>query len=327
MKNFYNNILIAAGALMVMVTIYACTDNNYDIWKNGTPGYLVNIVSSESYVSGTFDLGTRTIDYDSVHVYVAYEFPPIKTKFDRILVRKKLFSQSDELLATGEGVALTETPANVEVSFETISSLFENVPFPQDSLKPGYYFQINTIMFLENGDSVTATSGNYNVTLNLSGFCPLPVVRTGIWTARNNGTSFTKDVIIRNPSPFVTDDEGRYWLSDFGLDWSTWNDVWYSLEFKLECPRGDNPNQYFINLMPEGNYDTGTALTSTDRSGSSASKTVRVMPYQYKSDTEAYGYYDAETEQIVFKNVSVVDSWWNTDNHTVDLIYKYKGPE
>lgn len=313
---------IALGLIMA----FSCTENKYDLWNSASAGYLVNIDAADSYISGTYDLGTRTITYDSVYLYVAYDFPAITTTFDQIVVRKSLYSESDVLMATQDIAVVTELPTSLEVYYETAADLFDDFPFSPDSLKTSYYFTLSTIMYLPNGDSITTTSGNYEVATNLTGFCPLPTLPVGIWTAKNNETSFSKDVIIRNPSPYAEDDEGRYWLSDFGLDWSNWSDMWYTIEFTLECPRGDNDNQYYINLVPGGS-DPGTDLTSVDRTGVTVTKSVRIMPYQYDEDTEAYGYFDTETQQLVFSNVSVVDSWWNSDNHTVDLVFKYKGPE
>lgn len=315
-----------AGIIGILLISIACTENEYGLWDEASSGYIVNINSSGAYVSGTFDLSTNTIDYDSVYLYLEYEFPTIPDGFEYIKIQKEIYSESDELLISGEVSQVSALPDTVLIEYGSVEELFGDIDFSPDSMKTGYYMQMTTMMYRTNGDSIVSLTGNYTFTPSLSGFCEVPTLPAGTWVAKNNTSSFTKEIVIESPSPHTADDEGRYWLSDFGLDWSTWSDVWYTLEFKLECPRGDNDSQYHIVLMPNGIYDAGVTQTGKDRDGTTAEKTIRVMPYEYGADTEAYGYYDDEKKQIIFENVSVVDSWWNTDNHTVDLTFTYKAP-
>ncbi len=141
----------------------------------------------------------------------------------------------------------------------------------------------------------------------------------GNWEAKNESSGYTKTVELHRPSPFQSVDDGRYWISDFGLDWSNWRDYWYTIEFKLKCPEGDDP-RYIIDLWGSG-YDTGQDWTDVDHTGSTVTKQVRVMPYVYTS--AAVGYYDPATQVITFENVPLTDNWWNADRHTVNLTFTF----
>lgn len=145
------------------------------------------------------------------------------------------------------------------------------------------------------------------------------LIPTGKWLASNNTTGFTKMVELKRPSPFYAEDDGRYWISDFGLDWSNWYDYWYTVEFKLKCPEGDNTD-YIIDLFGNG-LDSSNEQTGINRFGEEETKAIRVMPYIYSSSV--VGYYNPETYTITFKDVPLTDAWWAADNHTVDLTFKY----
>ncbi len=143
----------------------------------------------------------------------------------------------------------------------------------------------------------------------------------GSWEARNDDTGFTKTVYLYRPSPFRSTDDGRYWISDFGLDWSSWHDYWYTTEFKLKCPQDGDP-RYIIDLIGDG-LDTGESQTDTDHTGTEVTKDIRIMPYIYSGDAVAY--YDPGTQVVTFVNVPLTDDWWGADNHTVNLTFTYLG--
>jgi len=162
-------------------------------------------------------------------------------------------------------------------------------------------------------DEFTATAS-----VNLIESVTIP---TGIWEATNDDTGFTKMVQIYRPSPFRETDDGRYWITDFGLDWSSWTDYWYTTEFKLICPQEGDP-RYIIDMIGDG-LDTGESQTDTDRTGTEVTKDIRIMPYIYSGDAVAY--YDPDNQVISFVNVPLTDAWWGADNHTVNLTFTYQG--
>lgn len=143
----------------------------------------------------------------------------------------------------------------------------------------------------------------------------------GRWLATNDDTGFSKEIVIERPSPYRSVDDGRYWLSDFGLDWSSWYDNWYTTEIRLVCPAAGE-TAYAIEMVGLG-LDTGETRTDTDRFGATVTKSVRIMPYIYSGT--ATGYYDPATETITFEAVPLTDAWWGADNHTVSLTFTYLG--
>lgn len=200
------------------------------------------------------------------------------------------------------------TQAALLESFDLNSTLVEH----GDAVNYKFYIKA------DNGETYLLDEVDNTVIISLMEPVILP---TGNWTATNNITGFSKTVELQRPSPFQTEDDGRYWLSDFGLDWSNWYDWWYTVEFKIRCPEGADP-RYIIDLFGSGS-DTGTNQTDTDRFGTEVTKLIRVMPYIY-SGTKV-GYYDPSTETITFKDVPLTDAWWSADNHTVDLTFTYQG--
>ncbi len=167
--------------------------------------------------------------------------------------------------------------------------------------------------YTEMLDEVTVTAS-----VNLIEAVTIPL---GDWEARNDDTDFTKTVQIHRPSPFRTTDDGRYWITDFGLDWSNWHDYWYTIEFKLLCPVEGDP-RYIIDLFGAG-LDTGQEQTDIDHTGTEVTKDIRIMPYIYSGS--AVGYYDPDAQVISFVNVPLTDAWWGADNHTVNLTFTYLG--
>ncbi len=169
-----------------------------------------------------------------------------------------------------------------------------------------------------NGETALLDQMIQTITVNLIEDVTLPL---GSWVAVNNDTGFTKTVVLHRPSPFQSVDDGRYWITDFGLDWSSWHDYWYTAEFKLQCPQEGDP-RYIIDLFGSG-MDTGQEQTDIDHTGTEVTKDIRIMPYIYSGT--AVGYYDPDTKVISFVNVPVTDAWWGADNHTVNLTFTYEG--
>jgi hypothetical protein len=319
------NIILTILILAQISFHNSCTNNEFELLDGAKPGYLVTLDPIESFVSGAWDLSTATIIYDSVYFYAQYNFPEILADINYIIIRKELYDDLDNLLSSTNLDQINQLPHSLIYEYNTIEELFDGLNYPTDSLKPDYYFSFNTVAYLPNGDSIKSSNGVYNLVPSLSGFCPLPDIPSGIWTAKNHDTEFTVEVVIRNPSPYVAEDDGRLWISNFGMDWSGWNDKWYTIEFKLNCPKSGDP-RYVIELLPDGNWGIGD-WTGIDRTGAEVTKEVYIMPYLYTDDTESIGYYDPDIQEIRFENVSLYETWWNLDNHTVNISFKYKGPE
>ena len=194
-------------------------------------------------------------------------------------------------------------------------------------------FGIEDEVLLGDGDALSyriyATGNGVKYMLGeVTGTAALTVMEAetlplGRWLATNDDTGFSKEIVIERPSPFRSVDDGRYWLSDFGLDWSSWYDNWYTTEIRLICPAAGETN-YGIEMVGLG-LDTGVDRTDTDRFGATVTKPVRIMPYIYSGT--AIGYYDPDTETITFEAVPFTDAWWGADNHTVNLTFTYLGTD
>ncbi len=307
----------------------SCVENEYEMLDLAKSGFRVNMVA-DSYIEATYDLSTNTLEYDSVYFYIEFDIPQLSTQFSQLELHKILHDKEGNVVEDYIYNTLSPEDLPVKTLYEStlLEDLYEGFNFHKDSLKPDYTFEFKAIMKLADGSILEYRDGSHVNTPFLNGFCPLPVIPSGEWTAKNMNTQFSKTVTITTPSPHYLDgngqviDDGRFWLSDFGLDWSTWRDVWYSIEFKLNCPKGDDP-RYVIQLLPGGVWNTGVPMTDFDHNGELATKDIRVMPYLYE-DNSIVGYYDPEFQRISFENVPVIDSWWGIDNHTVNLTFTYK---
>lgn len=317
LKKIYLLLLIAG-----MVLINSCVKNEYDMLDDAKMGFRVNM-TADSYVEASYDLSSGILSYDSAYVSVLYDIPDLSSDFTVLELHKLIRDEDEVILDDYMYASFEKADLPLDTLFETsdIDVLFEGLTFPKDSIKPGLEIVFNAVMKMADGSELNYLYGTYSITPVLNGFCPLPDLPSGEWTAVNNNTMFSKTVTIMTPSPFVDVDDGRYWISDFGLDWSTWDDVWYGLEFKLDCPKGNDP-RYVIKLMPDGVYDTGLNWTATDRDGVEVTKNARVMPYAYE-DNNIVGYYDPDTRKLTFEDVPLIDTWWATDNHTVNLTFTY----
>ncbi len=311
--------LIISSLLMII----SCVKNEYDLLDSAKLGFRLTM-TADSYLEATYDISSKELTYDSTYVSVQYEIPELTSDFSVIELHKIIKDQDeievdDYIYATFQKADL---PVDTLYTTSDTDELYEGLTFPKDSLKPGYTIEFRSVMKMNDGSELIYLYGSYSIVPVLNGFCPLPDLPSGLWTAVNNNTMFSKTVTIMTPSPFVDVDDGRYWLSDFGLDWSTWHDLWYSIEFKLDCPKGSDP-RYVVNLLPGGNWDTGEDWTAIDHTGTEATKHIRIMPYQYE-DPNIVGHYDPDTQKLTFEDVPVLDSWWNTDNHTVNLTFTFK---
>lgn len=312
-------ILLIMPSLLI---INSCVKNDYDMLEEAKLGFRLTM-TADSYVEATYDISTKELTYDSTYVSVQYDIPELTSDFS-VLELHKMIVDPDEIVVDDYILASFEKavlPVDTTFSTSDIDELFEGLTFKKDSIKPEYTIQFKALLKMNDGTELEYLYGTYDIVPVLNGFCPLPNLSSGTWTAVNNNTMFTKSVTIMTPSPHQDFDDGRYWLSDFGLDWSTWHDVWYSIEFKLDCPRGNDP-RYVVKLMPGGVYDCGVDWTAINHEGVEVTKPMRVMPYAYE-DSDIVGYYDPDTKKLTFEDVPLVDTWWNTDNHTVNLTFTY----
>jgi len=306
----------------ILVIISSCIKNEYDLLDSAKLGFRLDM-TADSYLEATYDISTKTLTYDSTYVSVQYEIPELTSDFSEIELHKIVKDIDDIIVDDYIYATFEKNDLPLDTLFTTSNTdvLYQGLSFSKDSLKPGYTIEFNAIMKMNDGSELNYLYGTYSIVPVLNGFCPLPSLPSGEWVAVNNNTMFTKTVTIVTPSPFVEVDDGRFWISDFGLDWSTWHDLWYTIEFKLDCPTGNDP-RYVIKLMPGGNWNTGVSMTDIDHTNTEVTKDIRIMPYQYE-DNNIVGHYDPNTEKITFEDVPLVDTWWDTDNHTVNLTFTY----
>lgn len=309
-------------AVVTLILINSCVENNYEILDEANPGFWVELYAT-SYVEATKDISTNSLNYDSVDVSVRFDIPELSRDFASLELRKMIVDVEGNIIESVVYASFDKQSLPVDTSFlaNSLDELFYGLSFSPDSLSPEYLFDFEAVLIQEDDSELTYVSGAYTLIPVLNGFCPLPILPNGIWLAKNNNSQYTSSITIQTPSPYQDNDDGRFWLSEFGLDWSNWSDVWYSIEFKVKCPVGNDP-RYVIELMPDGIYDTGETLTATDRTGAEVTKTVRIMPYAY-ADSKIVGHYDDNKQEITFEDVPLVDTWWNSDNHTVNLTFKY----
>lgn len=134
-----------------------------------------------------------------------------------------------------------------------------------------------------------------------------PVLPEGKWLAKNITSGFTSDVYL------VQTGTNTFWVSDFGLDWSNWDDYWYTTEFSVTCD-GD------VVLDGEGRDNPTDFEIPAEVDASARTYGIRVMPYRALSGTAVY---DAVNKIISFTDVAVTDEWWGADNHTINLTFTF----
>ena len=304
------------GAYTVKVTAY---NGNY---KTKTKEITINLYSFEDDLTVNtteeieLDIERDVCDPDnSLSFNLEFDVTDAHSILDKLYVVR---SYSSAILGDYE-VADTLVSTSINYTYTSQADLLESFGITagteindEDALTYSLY-GIGNNGYTELLDEVSATAS-----VNLIEAVTIPL---GAWEARNDDTDFTKTVQIHRPSPFRTTDDGRYWITDFGLDWSNWHDYWYTIEFKLICPQGGDP-RYIIDLFGAG-LDTGQEQTDIDHTGTEVTKAIRIMPYIY-SDTPV-GYYDPDAQVISFVNVPLTDDWWGADNHTVNLTFTYLG--
>ncbi len=308
-----------------LAILYSCVKNEFDLLDTSEPGFWLDLYAT-TYVEATIDLNLDTLVYDSVNVSVQYVIPELTRDFNALELHKRIVNSDGDIIEDYIYATFSKESLPLDTTFiaNSVAELYEGLDFSPDSLDPELAIEFEAILKLSDGTEMHYLYGEYILIPVLNGFCSLPEIPTGNWLAKNNNTLYTRTVWVEKPSPvFTGEDDGRALITDFGLDWSNWEDVWYCIEFKIICPVGNDP-RYVIELLPDGNYDPGPTWTGTGRSGAEETKLIRVMPYAYEDNT-IVGYYDAENQEIIFEDVPLIDTWWGADNHTVNLTFTYIG--
>ena len=304
------------GAYTVKVTAY---NGNY---KKKTREISINLYSFEN------DLEVNTTGNMILDIEMDACSPDNSLSFDLDFYIADDFSILDKVYVVRDfsspilgdfSVTDTVETSGVNYNYTTQAALLESFGITE-SILLNDNDEVNYRLYAigNNGETVLLDEVNAAFSVNIIESVTLP---TGTWQAVNDDTGFTKEVTLHRPSPFRSFDDGRYWISDFGMDWSSWHDYWYTTEFKLKCPEQGDP-RYIIDLIGDG-LDTGEDMTDTDHTGTEVTKAVRIMPYVY-SDA-AVAYYDPQTQVITFENVPLTDYWWGADSHTVNLTFTFTG--
>ncbi len=305
---------------IVGLVTYSCVENEYELLDSSSSGFWVELWP-ESYVEATKDLNLNTLVYDSVNVAIRFNIPELTSDFAAIELHKIVIDPDGNEIEDFIYASFARESLPVDTSYlaESVEELYAGLEFKADSMKPEYSIKFKASMLLRDGSVIEYVSGEYSLVPSLNGFCPLPILPNGDWLAKNIDSQFTKTVEIATPSPFVDEDDGRIWISDFGLDWA-WDDRWYALEFKLKCPRGDDP-RYVVEILSSDLYESDYSVTGTGPAGDEETKDVRLVPFYYNDDNIT-AYYDADKQEISFENVPIAESWWS-NSWTVNLSFTY----
>lgn len=223
-------------------------------------------------------------------------------EYSSLGLSKILLNEDDEEISGTVALNHIAADESTSLSIDSGEALFEGLSFDQDQVEEGHYFRFLPFGILPNGE--VEEFGNaveifpvYNEELSPQS------LETGVYTAVNTDTGFTKDVQI-----LWDDTKQLYYITDFGLDWSKWDDFWYGVYFSLEPGESGVSN---IGFPGEGE-DTGTSLNMKADNGTRESRELRLMPYAYKEGSST-GTFDPETQKLIFENISVTETWWQED--------------
>ena len=321
MKNiFYKNILLIGAILLLMLS---CTKTEWDDISDIKPGFGVINTSSDYEVTLTKDLSSDTIDYSDLSIELVYFFNTKIMDVSKAGFLKIIMDENGEYVETVADTSFTDLSDTIRININTKKKLFENMAFHPDSIRSGFAFIFKPYLISGDNDTTFAAYGDYVVSPEYVNFCDLPEIPLGIYEAHNKATGFKKDVEILWME--VSPDVWFYVITDFGLDWNGWDDFWYGTNFSLACPLpGDS--RFVVELSGWGIDMGGTVLEMENDDGVLESRPLRIMPWVYDSESPDVGYYDEVAMQFTFKNVQVLDTWWNIDNHLIEEVtFTYKG--
>ena len=209
----------------------ACTRVEWKEVDTLKPGYLAFSDSSKVNLVLTRDDYSGEVTYDPVDIRMQFYFTSQATGFKKVGVTRILQDENYEPVASCEQVAVTNLSDTLKINILSRDSLFRGFSFAPDSIRSGWSFLFKTFMVLDSGDTIVSSRGDYLATPVYMNFCTLPEIPNGTWEVFNKATGFKKDVEIKYME--VYPDVWFYVITDFGIDWSTWNDFWYGTDFSL----------------------------------------------------------------------------------------------
>jgi hypothetical protein len=312
--------LIFLPAILILA---CCTQVEWTDIQTLKPGYIALSDSSQVSLVLTRDDISGAVTYDPVDIRLRFFFSSQTGGIKTAGITKLLQDENNETVASADQALFTDLSDTVRIDIESMDSLFRGLDFNPDSIRSGYSFLFKTFLELQSGDTIVSSRGDYQVVPQYLNFCTIPEIPLGIYEAHNKATGFKKDVEVRYielaPAYFM------YVITDFGIDWSNWNDFWYGTDFTLGCPlAGDD--RFVVKLAAWGIDLSSIRIEMENDLGEPETRPLRIMPWTYADDSPDIGYYDASAQQFIFKNVKVRDTWWNIDNRTIqEVTFTYKG--
>ncbi|WP_299664667.1 hypothetical protein [uncultured Polaribacter sp.] len=282
---------------------YNMLEFNVD-YTASSSGHVDYVRISETNVTAEVDINlTFTISADANDA----------EEYTNIGLMKHLFN--DNGVEIGTAIAMENIAINTEttLSITDIETLFEGIDYGYNTnLDAAYTFSFTAFALTDMMETVIMndvfeTTATFQVRI-------LPVLQTGTtWIVTNNNTGFSKEVQLFSVQEEFGIPSSEYFFTDFGIDWSWWNDFWYSTSFALDFPEVDG-NPYVITLggtsgdmdaFYDGVADDGVTIEN---------RKLRLMGYTYK-DGSVKGHYDETTGDITFTGVNILDWWWGADSH------------
>jgi len=317
---------ISIPIFLLIATLFllmACTKTSWKEIGNIKPGFGVFTDSSSYTVVLTKDRDADTVDYSTLEINLKYFFKLQIEDYSEAGILKSLQDENGADIETVPLAKFNDVSDTIKIDIHNKTQLFEGMAFNPDSIRNGYAFVFRSYVLTMDADSVFTAYGDYAVTPEYINFCDIPEIPIGIYEAYNKATGFKKDMEVRYIE--VIPDVWFYVFTDFGLDWSTWDDFWYGTNFSLTCPQpGDT--RFVVELAAWGIDMSSIIIEMENDEGAMESRPLRIMPWTYDAESPDVGYYNAENKQFIFKNVQVKDTWWNLDNHFLEEVtFTFKG--
>jgi len=323
MRTKITNCIKNLPLLAVILLALACTRVDWKDIETLKPGYLAISDSSEVNLVLTRDEYSGEVAYDPVDIRLRFFISTQEQLFSRVGVTRSILDESGTTVASVVHFTTTDLSDTLRIDILDKEALFEGLDFHPDSIRSGYSFLFKTFMILQDGDSIVSSRGDYQAVPQYLNFCTYPEIPDGVWEVHNKATGFKKEVEIKYMEVYPT--VWFYVITDFGIDWSNWNDFWYGTDFTLGCPKAGD-NRFVVKLAAWGIDLPHIRLEMKNDQGDLETRPLRIMPWTYADDSPDIGYYDAGNRQFIFKNVKVRDTWWNIDNKTItEVTYTYRG--
>lgn len=285
-----------------------------------TPDYnLLNFdVSYDSSSSGHVDY-TRTSDdivAGNVNINIVFTInaeAKDAAQYTNVGLMKHLYDADGTLIESA--VALNDVVIGEETTFAitSIGDLFEGLTYDyNNNLNDAYTFSFTAFAETENDETVLEntvfeTTATFKVRI-------LPTLETGTtWIVTNNNSGFSKEVQLFSVQEELGIASSEYFFTDFGIDWSWWNDFWYGTTFSIDFPEVDG-DPYVINLGGTSGDQTLSYTGLADDGVTMETRNLRLMGYTY-NDGSPKGEFDEATKTITFTSVNILDWWWGVDSH------------